>query len=74
MLTVELKINTELIAHIYILNRKNLGNDRYEYEYTYYEPGKEIIKGKVIHLRSEKAVKLVSLILEQIEKSNAAPC
>ena len=38
MMSVEIKVNTVLIGHIYLRNIKHLDFDKYEYVYHYYKP------------------------------------
>lgn len=66
MFTVEIKINGALIGHVYA---RNLDADAYEstYHVEYYKPeSRKVRKFKVKHKRSDRAEKLLALILEKI--------
>jgi len=71
MFTVEIRINGNLISHIYGHNEEidNLKNDLYKYSYRFYnaETGK-LISGNINHKRDSGINKLVTLILNDVEK------
>lgn len=79
MITAELRINTQLMGHIYCVNEKDIpGPDGSrdwntalkgwcEYSYEYYKPGENIIKGTVEHYRPNGAIALMKEICEDIE-------
>lgn len=78
MFSFEIRINSDLIAHIYGHNegisKSKDGRrlrDYYNYSYRYYkcEDGK-IINGNVRHKRSEQINKLITVILKDVEKQN----
>jgi len=76
-LAIETRVNGQLIACIYIVNVLQLKTGEYLYEYELHNIGGErmelhgnVIKGDMIHKRSEGWQKLVRLILEDTEKQN----
>ena len=71
MFTFEIRINGDLISHIYGHNERLDKNGRhYEYSYRHYsvETG-DITAGTVKHERKKGINKLIRLILEEVEKT-----
>ena len=69
MMSVEIKVNTVLIGHIYLRNIKHLDFDKYEYVYHYYKPETGgILKGAITHNRGDGAEVLINKILKDILK------
>ena len=68
MLSAEIKINGSLLGHLYLHNLGYLKGKltECEYEYEYYEIGKKIIKGNVIHDRQDGAIKLLEIATTDI--------
>ena len=68
MLTVDLKINGDLIGHMYIVNVSHLLEDS-EYEYTIYDvAGRKCTTDFIEHKRSEGAWELVQRIINREKK------
>ena len=65
MFSIEVRINSQLVGHIYCHNEGNVGQpDIHEYRYTYYEPESAKIKqGQVYHSRKNGIMKLAEMIL-----------
>lgn len=70
MLTAEIRVNTTLIGHLYIVNEGLFITkpEFTQYRYEYYEPDKNIITGKVIHKRSEGALTLIETVIKNIKE------
>lgn len=82
MITAEIRVNGQMIGHIYCINEKRTrgpgrhcdaldeGWDEgwYEYSYEYYRPGLHIIKGKVRHFRDNDAAALMKEVFDTIMK------
>lgn len=68
MLTAEIKVNGELIAHIHIVNESLLENNKSRYRYEIYEPREEVRDGRIDHFRVDGALELIRLILEKEKK------
>ena len=69
MFSVEVKINSQLVGHVYCRNVRDVNIDICEYEYRYYEPetGK-VFDGSLNHKRSEGIKVLIRKILVEVEK------
>lgn len=67
MFTIEIKINGNLIGHIYGRNMGMKGEET-QYVYEYYEPDTpKLIKGEVLHDRDAGIRPLICKILNDIE-------
>jgi len=67
MLTVDLKINGDLIGHMYIVNIHPFKNS--VYQYTVYDvAGRKCTTDTIIHKRSKGAWKLVQAIINKMSK------
>jgi len=67
MITAEIRVNTQLIGHIYCVNEVGDDDGWCQYSYEYYCPGEGTIKGTVRHYRPNGAVALMKEICEDIE-------
>ena len=74
MITREIKINGQLISHLYVRNLTiNIDARECPYEYEYYEVRKGVVQyGNVTHVREEGADKLIKIIMLDIEKKKRA--
>jgi len=64
MITAEIKINGNLISYLYIVNKEFLPGSLTDclYVYEYYEVGKDLKRGSVIHKRKDGALKLIEIV------------
>lgn len=69
VISVQINVNTTFIAHVYIRNLADEGLFSV-YEYTYYLPDKELIKGGVRHKREDGLEVLLKMVLEGVIKQN----
>lgn len=67
MITAEIRVNTQLIGHVYCVNEEGDPDGWCDYSYEYYCPGEETIKGTVEHFRPNGAAALMKAIFEDIE-------
>lgn len=66
MLSVEVRINGEMIVHIYGHNEGPLG-EYHKYTYQVYKVDTtEVFKGETLHKREDGLLKLVELILGSV--------
>lgn len=70
MFSLEIRVNSQLIGHIYCRNiTTNITQKTSLYKYNYYRPEEgEIHSGQVEHYRDEGIEKLIKIILENMEK------
>jgi hypothetical protein len=70
MLSIETRVNGNLISHLYIHNEMIFEGDKTVYSVEYYRINKEpaVIKFVIKHNRSEGAEKLSLLIYREIDK------
>jgi hypothetical protein len=68
MLSVEIRVNSQLISHIYVRNiGPNPGRHDYAYEYRYYEPESgRVVEDTVVHARDAGAGALVQKVLKAV--------
>jgi len=73
MFTVEVKVNGFLAAHIYGKNIGCVKGNNYAYEYEYFEvdggfgsENKNVIRGNIVHNREERIIKLIYIILGDV--------
>jgi hypothetical protein len=67
MITAEIRVNAQLVGHIYCVNTGNHTNGWHKYRYEYYRPDGGIIKGEIEHFRDNGAIALVKEICEDVE-------
>lgn len=67
MITAEIKINTALIGHLYCVNKGPIDGEEYLYECHYYPVGKEVIHFNVAHERSQGAVSLMRVVVNELD-------
>ncbi len=72
MLSAEIKVNGNMVGHIYARNvtgKLNLKNESHLYWWEYYRPeSRRSNKGYVNHVRAEGIEQLISLILAEVDK------
>lgn len=71
MFSVEIKVNSQLVGHIYCRNVGSVSTDledKCEYKYRYYEPESgDLFKGDVIHRRPDGIRNLVNKIINDVD-------
>jgi len=67
MLTAEIKVDGNTIAHIYAVKDGDTVGELRDYVFEYYRPERGVIKGKVRHHRPNGAVALLKEICENVE-------
>lgn len=76
MFTTEIRINGDLIGHVYCHNKGQVKNilpekQQYRYEYLYYDVElKKLTSGEIFHVRENGIRKLICLILQDVDKKN----
>ncbi len=71
MFTVEIKVNTVLMSHIYGVRREEVKNGAFRYTYEYYQTQlRKVTKGEVTHVPDKGMRTLIRLILDDIDKQN----
>ena len=70
MFSVEIKINSELITHIYGHNEGETATGETKYLYRFYAPEEKpcLREGYVLHLRGDGINKLIGKILEDAKR------
>ena len=69
MLSIEVRVNRDLIGHAYIKNTQTERRNKIVYEVTYYKPSKEeIMKFEVLHKPDEGVEKLIFLVYGEVVK------
>ncbi len=67
MLTVEIKVNGSLVAHVYARNIAPIPSGKYRYEFEFYETEtRKVRNGCVEHRREDGIVSLVNTILSEM--------
>ena len=71
MLSLEVKINSELIGHAYVENQQIICEEGSLYKVHYYMPGREpnMIKFDLVHNPDDGVEKLIFLIYQEINKN-----
>lgn len=67
MITAEIRVNAQLVGHVYCVNEGGTSDGWCTYRYEYYCPDKETIKGEVMHFRPNGAAALLKEIFENVE-------
>ncbi len=70
MLSIEVRVNRDLIGHAYIVNRGNLRDEGTVYPITYYAPNgnKKLLEFDIVHKPEQGVEKLVLLVYEEVAK------
>jgi hypothetical protein len=72
MFSVEIKINSTLISHIYGHNEGEVSSGETKYVYRFYSPEEKpcLKEGYVLHFRNSGINKLIGKILDNVEEKN----
>jgi hypothetical protein len=69
MFTVEIRVNGNLVAHVYGQNLSEYGIEEAAYRWEYYEVSSQTVRcGHVKHVRSQGIAPLVAKILTKVSK------